>query len=224
MSVSKIHRTTTHMFNGKVVVTRLINMLSRFPLSVSGELLRTAHTHLPSFPLTAGSLLFPSCSFVYPSQQWCPLQEQHAQPLIESNLQSLFSCILLKSPPPFPFLLSHYCVTVRRCGNTRSLFQEVSLVDRIGQHQSTVHQINGLFLLTPVPNPSLPGSRCSSGPKDVHLLSEKVLFDGYGVHQLHLKAAGYIEELEYIPLVRDQSLSFLMLRSVWRLLGSGLLH
>lgn len=39
-----------------------------------------------------------------------------------------------------------------------------------------------------------------------------------------LKAAGYTEELENSPQVRGQSLSFLMLRSVWMLLGSGLLH
>ena len=33
-----------------------------------------------------------------------------------------------------------------------------------------------------------------------------------------------MEELGNIPHVGDQSLYFLMLRSVWRLLGSGLLH
>lgn len=96
MSMSKIHCATTRMFNGKLIVVRVSNMLSCFPPSVSYELLGTAHTHLPSFPLTASSLLFPSCSFVHPSQQCCPLQEQHALLLIESNLQSPFSCILLK--------------------------------------------------------------------------------------------------------------------------------
>lgn len=130
MSVSKIRCATTRMFNGKLIVVRVGNMLSCFPPSMSSELLGTAHTHLPSFPLTASSLLFPSCSFVHPSQQCCPLQEQHALLLIESNLQLPFSCILLKSPPPplqptLPLLLSRYSVTVRGCGNTRSLSQEV---------------------------------------------------------------------------------------------------
>lgn len=66
VSVSKIHCRTTHMYNGKVVVTPLSNVLSCFPLAVSGELMRTMHTHLPSFPLTADFFL-PVALCVLPS-------------------------------------------------------------------------------------------------------------------------------------------------------------
>lgn len=116
--------------------------LSCFPPLLSSELLGTTHTHLPSFPLTASSLLVPSCSLVHPSQQCCPLQEQHALLVIQSNLQSPFSSILLKSSPPLhlalPLLLSRYSVTVRGCGNTRSLFKEVQPTERLGTLQSIV--------------------------------------------------------------------------------------
>lgn len=59
---------TTSVSKIKWIVARVSNMLSCFPQPTSSELLGTAHTHFPSFPLTAGSLLFPSCSFVHPSQ------------------------------------------------------------------------------------------------------------------------------------------------------------
>lgn len=174
MSVSKIHCTDTRMFNGKLIDARVSNMLSCFPPSQSSKLQGTAYTHLTSFPLTASSLLFPSCNFVHPSQKCCPLQEQLAWILIESNLQSPFSCILSKGPPPlysalplFSLMLQRHCPWVWE----HKEFVSGSLAHWEARATSE-HQIHCLFLLSPVPMPFLPGSRCCfSGPKDVYLLS-----------------------------------------------------
>lgn len=78
---------------------------------------------------------------------------------------------------------------------------------------------------TPVSNPSIPGSCVAS---NCIYCPQKNKTKKTKQHDFYIfcivKAVGDTAKLENGPDVSVQSLSFLMLRSVWRLFGSGLLH